>query len=109
VYAHFARYQSQSLESLHRRLGGNEPLPADGLDDDTRNERWAEADRALTLEEARDWCLATTAALQQAVLALTPERWAEFGVGVADDVLSTHYLAHLAYIERGDAESSRAR
>ncbi|MEZ4504084.1 MAG: hypothetical protein R3C39_15785 [Dehalococcoidia bacterium] len=109
VYAHFARYQSHSLENLHRRLAGNDPLPSDGLDDDTRNERWAEADRALTVEEARDWCLATTEALRLAALALTPERWAEFGTSVADDVLSPHYLAHLEYIERADADSSMTR
>jgi hypothetical protein len=109
VYAHFARYQSHSLENLHRRVAGNEPLPSDGLDDDTRNERWAETDRGLTLEEARDWCLATTEALRQAAFALTPERWAEFGTWVADDVLPTHYLAHLEYIEKADAGPSRPR
>jgi len=103
VYAHFARYQSHSLENLHRRLASNDPLPSDGLDDDARNERWAESDRALTLEQARDWCLATTEALRGAVLALTPERWAEFGTLVADDVLAPHYQAHLEYIEAAEA------
>jgi hypothetical protein len=109
VYSHFARYQSRSLENLHRRLAGNEPLPSDGLDDDTRNERWAAVDSELTLEEARGWCLATTAALRQAALALTPERWAEFGTWYADDVLAPHYRAHLEYIESAGPGSSRAR
>ena len=109
VYAHFARYQSHSLENLHRRLAGQEPLPRDGLDDDPRNERWAAIDRALTLDEAREWCLATTEALRRAALALTPERWAEFGTRYADDVLAAHYVAHLEYIDRASAGSSSPR
>jgi hypothetical protein len=102
VYAHFARYQSLAIDQVARALAGREPLPPDGLDDDTRNERWAAEDRALTFQEARTWCLTMTAALRAQLLRLTPRQWADFGARYAEDVLAPHYEAHIRYIETGE-------
>ena len=104
VYAHFARYQSQNVQQLHRVLAGLEPVPPDGLDDDTRNERWAAADRALTFEQAREWCHATTRTLRELLLSLPPELWTLYGDYHGQDVFAPHYEAHIRYIESSGSE-----
>lgn len=106
VYAHFARYQSSNAAQLHRLLAGVQPLPPSGVDENEQNERWAAEDRALTLEEARAWCDATTRLVSALAMSMPPELWARYGRWYADDVLAPHYESHIRYIESGGREGA---
>ena len=105
IYAHFARYQSSNLAQLQRILASGDPAPPRGEDENIVNERWAAEDRALTLEQARDWCDATTFALYDLCLAIPAETWERWGRHYGDDILAPHYLSHIRYIETGGQES----
>lgn len=104
IYAHFARYQSSNIRHMQRLLASGDLWPSSGEDENVINERWAAEDRALTLEEARAWCEATTEQARAVAMSLPPEVWAEWGRWVADDVLAPHYLSHIRYIETGGRE-----
>ena len=107
IYAHFARYQSSNIRHMHCLLASGELWTSNGEggdDENVINERWAAEDRALTLEEARAWCEATTEQARAVAMSLPPEVWAQWGRWVADDVLAPHYLSHIRYIETGGRE-----
>jgi hypothetical protein len=104
IYAHFARYQSSNIRHMQRLLATGELWPSTGEDENAINERWAAEDRALTLDQARAWCDATTAQARAVAMSLPPEVWSEFGRWVADDILAPHYLSHIRYIETGGRE-----
>ena len=104
IYAHFARYQSSNIRHIQRLLALGELWPSRGEAENVTNERWAAEDRALTHEQARDWCDATTREEAALCLTMPPELWAEYGRWAADDILAPHYLSHIHYIETGGRE-----
>jgi hypothetical protein len=103
VYAHFARWTGNTVVQLRRKMAGIDWLPAIPGSDDEINERWAAEDRALTLDQARSWCLQTRTTLVDLMLALTPEEWTRFGGRCTPDIAGEHYQSHIDFIERGGA------
>ena len=95
VYAHFARWQQQSLNAAREHLAGRRPAePAE--DEDTLNNRWHEEDKGLASEAARERCLRTRTELRNLLLGLTDAQWDLWGRRVAADISGEHYEHHLA-------------
>lgn len=94
VYAHFARWQQQSIDALHTILAGRAPPPPEA-DEDTLNNRWHDEDRSLSAEEARARCIATRTELRALIAGLDGEQWTRFG-RLFEDITGPHYEHHLA-------------
>lgn len=97
VYSHFSRWQWRQIGALRARLDGTEPPPPLDEHEDVINRRWLMEDRVLTLDEARERCLRSTALLRSIALGMTVEQWERYGAYV-DDITPDHYRAHLRYI-----------
>lgn len=98
VYAHFARWTGFTIEQVQRKAAGADWLPPIHGSDDEINERWTNQDRALTLDQARDWCLEATATLTRLIRDLSVDQWNRFGRKCMDDLGGEHYRAHIDFI-----------
>ena len=94
VYAHFARWQQKSSDTLRTILAGKW-IPASATEDEnTLNDRWAAEDRALAAGEARARCLGTREELRGLVAGLDGKQWQRFG-RLFEDITGPHYEHHL--------------
>ncbi len=102
VYAHFARWQQNTIDGLRLLIAGtwtaHEPE-----DEDTLNARWAADDRSLPTEDVRVRCLRTREELRRLLISLTPQQWERFGKLCSADISGEHYEHHLRGLagERG--------
>ncbi len=99
VYAHLARWIGRTVEQVQRKSAGVDWLPPLTGTDDEINERWAAEDRALTLKQAREWCIATTETLRRLIEDLSVDQWNRFGRRCMEDIDGGHYRAHIEFIE----------
>jgi hypothetical protein len=100
VYAHFARWQAQTIADVRRMMAGQRPDPVEGEEDEI-NDRWHAEDVALAAEIARSRCLTTRDELRSLLASLTAEQWQLFGHASASDVDGDHYEGHLSAISQG--------
>jgi hypothetical protein len=100
VYAHFARWQAQTIADVRRVMAGQRPEPVEGEEDEI-NDRWHAEDVALAAEIARSRCLTTREELRALLASLTAEQWQLFGRASASDVDGDHYEGHLKAIAEG--------
>lgn len=97
VYAHFARWQQESIDTARALLAGVSPAEA-AEHEDVLNMRWREEDRDLATDVVRERCLRTRDELRSILLELDDGKWAAWGEAVADDINGGHYAHHLAAI-----------
>jgi len=95
VYAHFARWQEQTIRDLRTVLAGHAPEPPKE-DEDTLNRRWRATDRDLPDHVVVRRCLESRARLREMLMALDERQWADFGHLFAPDINGEHYEHHLA-------------
>lgn len=101
VYAHLARWMGFTIEQVRRKSAGIDWLPSIPGSDDEINERWAVADRTLSTDQARNWCIESAGTLRRLVGDLSLDQWTRFGKKCMDDISGEHYAAHIAFIEQG--------
>jgi hypothetical protein len=95
IYAHFARWQEQSIKDLRTVLAGRAPEPPKE-DEDTLNRRWRAADRDLPDRVVVRRSLESRATLREMLTALDVPQWQRFGHLFAADIDGDHYGHHLA-------------
>jgi hypothetical protein len=103
VYAHFARWIGFTIEQVQRKAAGLDWLPPIPGTDDEINERWAVQDRTLTLDQARDWCIASVDTLTSLINDLSVDQWQRFGRKTVDDIGGDHVRAHIEFIRSAAA------
>lgn len=94
VYAHFARWQQNTIEAVNKLLAGERPAQPDE-DEDTLNNRWASEDRTLSVEQARTRCIETRDELRGLLAGLDAQQWQRWGKLCSPDVNGEHYQHHL--------------
>lgn len=100
VYAHFARWQAQSIADVQRMIAGQRPQPVEGEEDEI-NDRWHAEDAVLMADVARERCTATREELRMLLASLSAEQWQRFGRASASDIDGDHYEGHLKAIAEG--------
>jgi hypothetical protein len=95
IYAHFARWQEQSIKDLGTVLSGKIPQ-SPKEDEDTLNQRWRSVDRDLPDRVVVRRCLESRATLRAMLVGLDDGQWQQFGQLFSADIDGGHYEHHLA-------------
>lgn len=94
VYAHFARWQADSIDTV-RKLSTGQPWQPREEHEDVLNVRWREEDKALPTQAARKRCLETRTELRSLLVSLNETQWRLFGLSASADISGQHYDHHL--------------
>ena len=95
VYAHFARWQQQTLDAVRAILAGRQPRNVEGTEEEINN-RWRAEDRASDTATVRQQCLDTRVELRTLMAGLSEEQWSIWGRQSFDDIDGSHYTHHIA-------------
>jgi len=97
VYAHLARWMTNSTDGLEAWLAGRVNPPIGGTDDEI-NARWQAEDSGLTLEEARARAEQQFERRISVIEAVPAERWDQAVEAFARADGAQHYRAHRGFI-----------